>query len=256
MARYKLILEYDGSRYNGWQLQKDARSIQGACMDACRAVFQTERFEFYGAGRTDAGVHALGQVAHLDVPVELPPAQIRIKLNDELPADINILHVEKTHARFHARHDAIARSYVYQISRRRNAFGKKYLWWVKDHLDAEAMRKAAATLKGLRDFRSFSHDKDEDNSSLVKIEKLDILEQGDLILIHIIGSHFLWKMVRRITGVLIEVGRGKMTQAQVRAFLEEHSDVPAQYTAPPAGLFLERVYYAGEQWAPCKSLFR
>ncbi len=255
MARFKLTLEYDGSRYNGWQLQKDARSIQGVCMDACRKVFQTERFEFYGAGRTDSGVHALGQVAHLDVQTELAPAAVRMRLNDELPADVNILHVEKAPARFHARHDATARSYVYQISRRRNAFGKKYMWWVKDRLDAGAMRRAAALLTGMQDFRSFSNEKDEEQSSLVKIEKLDIIERGDLILIHVIGSHFLWKMVRRITGVLVEVGRGKMDPAQVRAFMEQASAEPAKYTAPPAGLFLERVYYAGEKLEPCRTLF-
>ncbi len=254
MARYKLTLEYDGSRYSGWQIQKEARSIQGACMDACRKVFQTENFEFYGAGRTDAGVHALGQVAHLDIKTDLAPAAVRMRLNDELPSDINILHAEKAPARFHARHDATARSYVYQISRRRNAFGKKYLWWVKDRLDAEAMRRAAARLTGMQDFRSFSNEKDEEQSSLVKIERLEVIERGDLILVHVIGSHFLWKMVRRIAGVLVEVGRGKMDAGQVRTFMEQASAEPARFTAPPAGLFLERVYYAGEKYESCRSL--
>jgi tRNA pseudouridine38-40 synthase len=255
MARFKITLEYDGSRYQGWQIQKDARSIQGVCMDACRNVFQTEKFEFFGAGRTDAGVHALGQVAHLEVQTDLAPQTIRMRLNDELPSDVNILQVEKAPARFHARHDASARSYVYQISRRRNAFGKKYMWWVKDRLDAEAMRRAARQLTGMHDFRSFSNEKDEAQSSLVKIERLEVMEHGELILIHIIGSHFLWKMVRRITGVLVEVGRGKMEAMQIREMLQKASAEPAKYTAPPAGLFLERVYYAGEKLEAPRLLF-
>jgi tRNA pseudouridine38-40 synthase len=255
MARFKITLEYDGARYQGWQIQKDARSIQGVCMDACREVFQTEKFEFFGAGRTDTGVHALGQVAHLDVQTELGAHIIKMRLNDVLPSDVNILRVEKALARFHARHDATARSYVYQISRRRNAFGKKYMWWVKDRLDAEAMRKAARQLTGMHDFRSFSNEKDEAQSSLVKIERLEVMEQGDLILIHIIGSHFLWKMVRRITGVLVEVGRGKMEGEQIREMLQKASAEPAKYTAPPAGLFLERVYYDGDKFEAPRILF-
>src|SRR4051812_6703692 len=124
--RFKIYLEYDGTRYSGWQIQKNARTVQGEFFTACEKVFGTKTFEFYGSGRTDAGVHALEQVAHLEVQTLVPPLNIKIKLNDQLPADINVLHVEKASSKFHARHDAIARSYVYFVARRRTAFGKPF----------------------------------------------------------------------------------------------------------------------------------
>ena len=244
MNKFKLTLEYDGTRYAGWQLQKNERSIQGELIRAAVKVFDTQQVEIYGAGRTDAGVHARGQVAHLAVDsTKLSPEQIRIRLNDELPHDINILQVEKAHPKFHARHDAKSRSYVYEISKRRDAFGKKFSWWVRDRLDIAAMQEAAGRLVGFHDFASFS-DADKDNqSSLVHLTRLDVREAGERIYIHISGSHFLWKMVRRITGVLVEVGRGNMTPDTVEDFLETPSREPAKFTAPPGGLFLEGVEY-------------
>ena len=132
MARFKLYIEYEGTRYSGWQMQKNSKSVQGKLYEAAEKIFKGERMEIYGSGRTDAGVHALCQVAHLDVKTMIAPEIIRMKLNDELPADISVLEVEKTHPKFHARHDAIRRSYIYQISRRRTAFGKPFVWWIKD----------------------------------------------------------------------------------------------------------------------------
>ena len=124
MARFKLMIEYEGTRYSGWQIQKNARTVQGELSSAFSSVLNTTNFELYGAGRTDAGVHALQQVAHLEATTMLAPEILRRKVNDELPADINILEISKAAHQFHARHDAVARSYLYQISRRRTAFGK------------------------------------------------------------------------------------------------------------------------------------
>ena len=239
-----MTLEYDGSRYAGWQLQKNDRSIQGELLDAAAKLFGNQPIEVYGAGRTDAGVHARGQVAHLEVPeTRLNPDQIRIGLNDALPHDINILRVEKAHPKFHARHDARSRSYTYQISKRRDAFGKKYVWWVRDALNVSAMREAAARLEGFHDFRSFGATEKEGQSTLVDLDRVDIREDADRIYLHITGSHFLWKMVRRIVGVLVEVGRGNMTGQDVETFLKTTSREPAKYTAPPSGLFLEQIDY-------------
>ncbi len=243
MAKFKLTLEYDGSRYSGWQIQREERSVMGEVVGAARKVFQTNLLDVYGAGRTDTGVHALQQVAHLEVETKLAPAAIRMKLNDELPHDVNILKVEKAHHRFHARFDAVARSYVYQITRRRHAFGKRYMWWIKDDLDVKAMQEACSLFVGKKDFRSFSNDDPNEKSTVVQLQHLQIHEEGDLLIIHVIGSHFLWKMVRRIVGVLVEVGRGNLTQEDIRDFLAHPTNAPAQYTAPPSGLFLERVYY-------------
>lgn len=242
--RFKLTLEYDGSRYAGWQMQKSDRSVQGELLEAAYKVFDSRSIEVYGAGRTDAGVHARGQVAHLDVPnTTMPTEQIQMRLNDALSHDINLLSVEKAHSKWHARHDARSRSYTYQISKRRDAFGKKYVWWVRDSLDVPAMRAAAAVLQGFHDFRSFGDIEKEDQSTMVDLTKVDIQETGDRILLHITGSHFLWKMVRRIVGVLVEVGRGRMTVETVKLFLESPSREPGRFTAPPSGLFLEKVEY-------------
>jgi tRNA pseudouridine38-40 synthase len=243
MPRFKLTLEYAGTRYSGWQIQQNARTVQGELHRAIRAVVRTDRFETYGSGRTDAGVHALAQVAHLDVATTLEPGALLRHANDELPADIHLLAIERATHRFHARKSAVARSYLYQISRERTAFGKPYVWWVKDPLDLSRMRDAAARLAGLRDFRSFTDDEAEEKSTRVQLDPIEIGEAGRLILVRVRGSHFLWRMVRRLVGVLAEAGRGGLTPDEVARFLERESDVPARLTAPASGLFLERVFY-------------
>src|SRR5512132_935757 len=148
MARFRLLIEYAGTRYSGWQIQKNARTVQGEIDRAIRTATGRADFELYGSGRTDAGVHALAQVAHLDVSTPLSPETLRRRLNDELPADINLLSAEPVPHRFHARHDAVARRYLYQISRRRTAFAKNYVWWVKESIDATLMRRAAQAFVG------------------------------------------------------------------------------------------------------------
>jgi len=254
VPRFKLTIEYAGTRYSGWQIQKNAKTVQGEIDRAVRSVTARKDFELYGSGRTDAGVHALAQVAHLDVSTTLPAETLRRRLNDELPADINILAAVQVPHRFHARHDAVARRYLYQVARRRTAFAKAFVWWVKDPLDAERMREAAYPFVGMRDFRSFaaadpdseSEALQRDKSTLVLVDRLDIVDEGDLILVAVEGSHFLWKMVRRMVGVLVEVGRGALEPSAVATFLAEGSAAPARLTAPPSGLFLERVYYKGD----------
>lgn len=228
-------------------MQKNSKSIQGKLYEAAEKIFKNERIEIYGSGRTDAGVHALCQVAHLDVKTMLAPEIIRMKFNDELPADINILEVEKVHPKFHARHHAVSRSYIYQISRRRTAFAKPFVWWIKDELSFEKMNRASKLFIGMHDFSSFSDKDNEEKSTKVLIEDVQMKEEGSLILIQIVGSHFLWKQVRRIVGVLAEIGRGKLTEKDLKYFLEHDSPTPAKYTAPPSGLFLENVIYEGER---------
>src|SRR3989440_8660839 len=164
MPRFKLTIEYTGARYSGWQIQKNARTVQGEIDRAVRSVTGRADFELYGSGRTDAGVHALAQAAHLDVSTTLPPETLRRRINDELPADINILRAEQVPHRFHARHDAVARRYVYQIARRRTAFAKAYVWWVKDPIDIGRMRECARAFVGMRDFQSFAAGDDDEGS--------------------------------------------------------------------------------------------
>src|SRR5436190_17076815 len=173
MARFKLLIEYAGTRYSGWQIQKNARTVQGEIDRVVRDITGQKQFEIYGSGRTDAGVHALAQVAHLDVINSLPPETLRRRLNDALPSDINILSIELARGRFHARHDAVARSYLYQISRRRSAFAKNFVWWVREDLDLQRMRRTAERFAGMKDFRSFTDDDPDEKSTLVAIKGIE-----------------------------------------------------------------------------------
>jgi tRNA pseudouridine38-40 synthase len=257
MPRFKLLIEYAGTKYSGWQIQKNARTVAGEIDRAIREATKRREFELYGAGRTDAGVHAAGQVAHLELYTDLTPALLRGRINDALPSDIYVRAIDKAPHRFHARHDARQRCYVYQISRRKTAFLKPYVWWIKERLDADTMRRCADAFVGMRNFASFTADEPDEKSTKVLIERLDVVEDGDLILVRIAGSHFLWRMVRRIVGVLAAVGRGEMTIDTATRFLDERSDIPGTLTAPASGLFLEAVFYsADEQPGPLRPLPR
>jgi tRNA pseudouridine38-40 synthase len=251
MPRFKLLIEYAGTRYSGWQIQKNARTVQGEIDRAIREGTKRREFELYGAGRTDAGVHALAQVAHLELYTDLAPEILRRRINDGLPPDIHIRGIVKAPHRFHARHDAVERSYLYQISTRRTAFGKPFVWWVREPLALETMREAAAAFVGMRNFEAFTADDPEEKSTRVLVEAVEIEEQGALILVRIRGSHFLWKMVRRMVGVLAAVGRAEIPAVEAAAFLDPVSTAGARATAaalaaPAAGLFLESVRYQGD----------
>jgi len=243
VPRFKLTIEYAGTRYSGWQIQQNARTVQGDLDQAVRGATRRRDFELYGAGRTDAGVHALAQVAHLEIYTDWPPETLRARINDALPSDIHINAIEKVAHRFHARHDAVSRSYLYQITRRKTAFFKPYVWWVRDALDVAAMRGAAAEFIGMKDFDAFTADEPDVKSTRVLIQRIEIAEEGALVLFRIVGSHFLWRMVRRMVGVLAAVGRGELTVERAAGLLDERSDLPATLTAPASGLFLEGVYY-------------
>jgi tRNA pseudouridine38-40 synthase len=251
MPRFKLVVEYAGTRYSGWQIQKNARTVQGEIDRAIREAAGRKEFELYGSGRTDAGVHALAQVAHLELYTTLAPEVLRRRINDTLPADIHVRALEQAPHRFHARHDAVSRCYLYQIARRRTAFAKPYVWWIREALAVDAMRGAAREFPGRRDFAAFSDDDPEEKSTIVVLDQIEIVEAGALVLIRVQGSHFLWKLVRRIVGVLAAVGRGELRAADAARLLEPGSSAiggmtPATLTAPAAGLFLESVAYKGD----------
>lgn len=249
MPRFKLTIEYAGTRYSGWQVQKNARTVQGDLNRAVALAVGDDAFvDSQGSGRTDAGVHALAQVAHVDLTRAPAPEQLRRRINDGLPADIHVLDVVPVPRTFHARHSAVRRSYLYQISRRRTAFAKPFVWWVREPLDLAAMRDAASAFAGLQDFRAFSDDDPEEKSTKVLLEDVAITEADALVLVRVAGSHFLWKMVRRMVGVLAAVGTGDLVPNDMARLLRGRSDLPATLTAPAAGLFLEHVHYAGDPW--------
>ena len=255
MPRFKLLIEYAGTRYSGWQIQKNAKTVQGEIDRAVREVTNRREFELYGSGRTDAGVHALAQVAHLELYTDLTPELLRRRLNDELPADINIRTITKAPHRFHARHDAVERSYLYQVSTRRTAFGKPYVWWIREPLSIERMREAAASFVGMQNFEAFTADDPEEKSTKVLVDAVEIEAHGALILVRVRGSHFLWKMVRRMVGILAAVGRGEIAPREAGAFVDPaHAGKArasaAALAAPGAGLFLEAVRYQGDPPIP------
>ena len=193
-------------------------------------------------------MHALGQVAHLETARKINPEALRIGINDLLPASINILSVQSAHPRFHARHSAISRSYLYLIAKRRTALAKKYVWWIKDDLDIGRMRQALAVFQGFHDFASFADKRmDKNASTQVDVEDVVLQEFPNLIVIRVAGSHFLWKMVRRIVGMAVEAGRANLRTGDLEQMLHDHSDIPARHTAPPSGLYLEKVLYEGDK---------
>ena len=276
-----MYLEYAGANYSGWQKQPketSVKTVQGTLIKAVNTVFSKNKgmnrfMDLQGSGRTDAGVHAIEQVAHLECETMLAPEILKIKLNDELPGDINILEIEKAHPGFHARHDAKSRQYLYVISKRRTAFEKRFVWWIKDKLDVKKMKEASKLFEGMHDFKAFSEydptpnpsPKERGNQLIDKstkclVESLEITEDKMKIYIRIKASHFLWKMVRRIVGVLVEVGRGKMDKQRIAGLLLPLSSQErgnkrttgafrgevktiAEFTAPPSGLFLEKIEY-------------
>ncbi len=252
---WKLIVEYDGTKYSGWQEQRNARTVQGQLRKAAEDFFEGD-VEIQGAGRTDAGVHARAQVAHLRVrrndddkrrwPL---PEVILDAFNSRLPSDVCVLDVTEAAPNFHARHDAIARTYMYQISTRRTAFFKKFVWWVRQPLDIAVMSSAARKLVGRHNFTAFRAEDPSrpDESPVVVVEDAGIEIEGDLIVFRITASHFLWRMVRRVVGVLVKLGAGEITEQQFARLLEGKKDPEmdvAAWTVPASGLFLERVTYS------------
>jgi len=156
--------------------------------------------------------------------------------------------VESAHPRFHARHSAVSRSYLYLIATRRTAFGKKYVWWIKDSLHIGKMRQALKVFEGFHDFSSFADKRMEKGASTtVQLESAQLMEFENIIAVRLVASHFLWKMARRIVGMTVEVGRGRQTAEYLAGMLRSFSDVPARHTAPPSGLFLEKVLYEGDR---------
>jgi tRNA pseudouridine38-40 synthase len=252
MRNWKLTLEYDGTKYSGWQEQKNARTVAGEIRKAAEEIFETE-VDLHGAGRTDSGVHAAAQVAHLKVKTtrRLKTEDILRELNRRLPGDIAVLDVSEAPARFHARHDATSRAYVYHISTRKTAFSKRHVWWVKEKLDVASMARAAKMIEGKHNFscfRAVDPSKPGESPSVV-VEHATIEVEEHLIRFRIVASHFLWRMVRRLVGVLVKIGKGEVTVEQFEAMLTGRNDDEldvAAWTAPSSGLCLDDVLYPGK----------
>ena len=245
MRILKLTLSYDGTRLVGWQRQAEGESVQGVLEDAL-ARFEGGPVTVHGAGRTDAGVHALGQVASVEVTFGHDVATLARALNAQLPEDVRVLSVEEALPGFHARFSARSKSYRYCIRNGAVAspFERAYAWHVPQPLDVDAMRQAASRLLGPHDFSTFRSVGTDVPDAVRTLHTSDVLgDAGALLTYEVSGDGFLRHMVRAIVGTLVEVGRGWRDPAQMDALLQARDRARAGATAPPHGLFLVRVDY-------------
>lgn len=245
MPRYKLTVEYDGSAFSGWQRQDNAPSVQQALEDAAEAL-DGAPVTVIGAGRTDAGVHALGQVAHLDLTKNIRAGKVRDALNAHLrPHVISVLNSEDVSPGFHARFDATGRSYIYRIINRRPelALDRGRAWRVPVEVDVDAMHTAAQALVGKHDFSTFRDSKCQAESPVKTLNAIAVVRRGDEIVVSCSARSFLHRQVRSIVGSLVDVGRGRETVGWIADILKAADRTRCGPVAPPEGLYLESVSY-------------
>ncbi len=245
MPRYRLTVEYDGGPFVGWQRQDNGASVQGALEDAIEKM-SAERVTVTGAGRTDAGVHAYGQVAHFDVDKEFEPGKIRDGLNHFLrPAPIVVLDSVIADTEFHARFSAVKRHYLFRILNRRSpaALESGKVWHISHPLDADAMHNAAQLLVGNHDFTTFRAAECQAQSPVKTLDKLDVSRRGEEIHIEASARSFLHHQIRSITGSLKLVGEGKWSKPDLKAALDAKDRSACGPVSPPVGLYLTRVDY-------------
>lgn len=245
MRTLKLTLQYDGTDYVGWQRQAEGVSIQGLLEDALKPI-EGSPVTVHGAGRTDAGVHALGQVASVTLNADLDPTTLARALNAVLPRDVRVASVEEMPDDFHARFSATGKVYQYRIVNGPFAspFIRRYVWHVIPRIDREAVRHAAAALVGTHDFASFQGTGTVVASTERTIRRLETDEGPEgLLILEIEGNGFLRHMIRNITGTLVEIGLGRWPASAMKDILESRDRSRAGSTAPPHGLFLVKVHY-------------
>jgi tRNA pseudouridine38-40 synthase len=249
MRTFKVTVSYDGTDFSGFQSQANARSVQGE-LETALAEVEGRRVVVHGASRTDAGVHALGQVTSFTLSNSILPADLFRALNAKLPEDVRILSVEEAAAGFNARFDARSKVYRYRISNTRvmSPFQRRYAWHISRALDLEAIRRAASALVGKHDFASFRAISGSNTTSIRTLMRSEWMEEplaggGRLLTYEIAGNGFLKYMVRSIVGTLIEVGDGRRPASTMGSLLDAKNRAAAGPTAPPSGLYLVRVDY-------------
>ena len=245
MPRYKLTIEYDGTPYVGWQAQDNGPSVQNVLAEAV-AAFAGERVTVAGAGRTDAGVHALGQVAHVDLAKDWDTDTVRDAINFHLrPQPVAVLAAERTAPDFDARFSAKKRHYVYRIVNRRAdlTLDLNRAWRVPRPLDAAAMHDAAQLLIGRHDFTTFRSSECQAKSPVKTLDQLDVAREGEELRVAASARSFLHHQVRSMVGSLVHVGDGKWSAADLKAALAARNRTRCGQVAPPYGLYLVRVQY-------------
>jgi len=245
---YRIEIQYDGTRYNGWQRQPKTKNTIQEKLENILTKMAGSRIEINGSGRTDAGVHALAQIANFHMDIDMSEDEIRIYMNQYLPEDISITKVEMVPERFHARFHAVGKIYIYRIgiSDCKKVFERKYIYPLGQNLDITAMRQAAALLTGTHDFMSFCANKRMKKSTIRTLQNIDIEERNHELTLVFRGNGFLHHMVRILTGTLIEVGQGRRSPLDMTNIFKSQNRRMAGETAPAKGLTLQKVLYKGE----------
>jgi tRNA pseudouridine38-40 synthase len=247
--KFKLLIAYDGTNYEGWQVQKIGTGVQQLIEEAFRKVFPSVE-RIHSSSRTDTGVHALGMVAHVEIPQDefrMPIAKLTLAINAHLPQDIRILSASKTSGDFHARFDAKGKQYRYFVWNHAamNPLLRSQAWHVSQMLDVTAMRRAAKLFLGKHDFKSFAGTRNYEMETTVRtLTRCDIRKSGALLTFFIEGDGFLYKMCRGIVGTLVQLGRGKFSESDIKTMLAARDRRAAGMTAPAHGLVLWKVFYA------------
>ena len=242
MNTYKMILEYDGTEFAGWQYQTNGRSVQGE-VETGLARITGEKIRIVGAGRTDAGVHARGQVSSFRSGTRMQPARMTHGMNGVLPPDVAVLRTEIAPPGFHARFDATARHYSYRIIRRPSALLRKYAWHVGYSLDSSLLATCARQIVGERDFRPFCKEGSAVSNYLCRVTRAEWIEEGEVLAFHIVANRFLYGMVRALIGSMVDVARGKKPVDDFLRMLQSPGRSRSAPSAPALGLVLEQVDY-------------
>lgn len=245
MPRYKCIIAYDGTAFAGYQVQPARRTVQSELEDALGKMHKSQKVKVIASGRTDAGVHAKGQVIHFDSLNDFPPDNWQKALNALLPADIAVLAVNQVSNDFHARFDPRGKEYRYMITRgkMRDPFTRNYAYHYPYLLDLNAIREAIPYLLGTHDFTSFCATNTNVVDKVRTIHQIDVLEDGESLVLRFVGTGFLYNMVRILVGTLLEVGSGKRKASDIQGILEKKDRQYAGKTAPAHGLYLWEVFY-------------
>ncbi|RKY46642.1 MAG: tRNA pseudouridine(38-40) synthase TruA [Candidatus Neomarinimicrobiota bacterium] len=243
LRRFKIVIEYDGTNYFGWQKQKKGETIQELIERALLPLNGGRRVRITGAGRTDAGVHALGQVAHFDMETELDPGTIKIVINANTPKDIYVTRCEEVDKSFHARFSAKRRKYIYRIARRYSPFDRLFSWCPPYELDTEKLHECSKLVVGKREFVRFCKSTCKAKSKECVVFESFWKEGERFLEYHVSANRFLQSMVRMLVGTMIEVARGRYTVEDFKNLLENKTNEVQVLTAPAKGLFLKEIIY-------------
>ncbi|MDQ0999855.1 tRNA pseudouridine38-40 synthase [Neobacillus niacini] len=249
MNRYKCTISYDGTGFSGYQVQPNKRTVQSQIENVLAKIHKGGHVKIAASGRTDAGVHAKGQVIHFESPLSLPVEKWELALNSMLPEDISVLLVEKADSSFHARFDASGKEYRYFLyqSAKRDPFQRNYAFHYPYPLDLAAMREACTYLLGTHDFSSFCSARTEVEDKVRTIETIEILQDEEHLCFRFVGNGFLYNMVRILVGTLVEVGAGKRRPEEIVEILQKRDRRYAGKTAPGQGLYLWKVFYENKK---------